>query len=318
MPDPPGPDTPTGQGGDGEGKSSIEGPTRIIRDSETLRGELQKAMAQPACLVIVRGPGQGKRLLLTADKTVLGRGITADIRIEDETVSAKHCSFLKRDDDVHVVDLGSSNGTFLNDKRLKEQQSYQLRKDDLLRAGNMMLKFLPPGALETVLQEVLEDKAYTDPVTGIRNKRFLLEALDADIQRARRLDSHLTVVFFDIDFFKRVNDTWGHEAGDGVLRELATVAGSLLRQNDVIARVGGEEFVILAVETAAQTGQQLAERIRAAIERHEFMFGDTRIPVTCSFGVAEFSPALDSAQALLAAADKALYASKRSGRNRVT
>lgn len=165
----------------------------------------------------------------------------------------------------------------------------------------------------TRLNVILENQATTDSLTGICNRRKFLELLQAKILEARRYDIPLALIFFDIDHFKLVNDTHGHEAGDCVLQELVHIVSGMIRQTDNFARFGGEEFVILVHNSDIRTGCELAEKIRSRIEENSFpQIG----AMTCSFGVARFYPE-DSAETVIKRADDAMYAAKQAGRNRV-
>lgn len=163
------------------------------------------------------------------------------------------------------------------------------------------------------LNAALENLATTDPLTGIFNRRKFLERLQANILEAKRYGTPLALIFFDIDHFKRVNDTYGHETGDKVLQELARIVTGMIRQTDIFARLGGEEFVILAHNNDAKTGGELAEKIRTRVGEHSFPDIGA---VTCSFGVVQFYPD-DTAETLIRRADEAMYAAKQAGRNRV-
>lgn len=160
---------------------------------------------------------------------------------------------------------------------------------------------------------LLEDQATTDFLTGIANRRRFLELLEADIREAKRYGTPLALIFFDIDRFKAINDNFGHETGDLALRELAGVVRSAIRQTDILARFGGEEFTILVRNNDIATGLHLAEKIRGIVELHDFPVVHS---LTCSFGVSRYCPD-DTAEDLINRADDALYAAKRGGRNRV-
>ena len=160
---------------------------------------------------------------------------------------------------------------------------------------------------------ILENQATTDSLTGICNRRKFLELLQMKIQESRRYAMPLALIFFDIDHFKTVNDTYGHEAGDHVLQELSSIVTSMVRQTDIFARFGGEEFVVLVHKNDVRTGRELAEKIRLNVEQHNFPQIGT---VTCSFGVAQFYPD-DTAETFIKRADDAMYAAKQAGRNRV-
>ena len=162
-------------------------------------------------------------------------------------------------------------------------------------------------------EEAIRQLSLTDALTGVGNHRHLDETLAAETVRAQRYTAPLSLVMLDIDHFKRVNDTWGHEAGDRVLQEVGKQLRSLLRQTDTASRMGGEEFVVLMPATALKEAFAGAERIRRALEQRVI---ENLPPVTASFGVASLLPG-ESGPALLARADGALYSAKREGRNRV-
>jgi len=309
------PDPPDAEDEDTE---TLERTARLQGDPETLAMEIQKAKEQDACLIIIRGKPQGHRFFLTRDEMIIGRDAAAEIYLADEGISRRHAKVTRRNGAILLTDLGSANGTYLNDRRVVDADT-PLTKEDMVRIGNSILKFLPAGELEIIFYGNLGAAAHTDALTRIYNKGYLLEALSAEWKRARALHTDLSLVFFDLDHFKNVNDSFGHDAGDYVLRELARLVRSVLvAPRNVFARYGGEEFAILLPNTGGKIALELAERIRAAVEAHSFDYEGRRLPVTCSIGVASLSIGMDSAAALLKAADKAGYASKRNGRNRVT
>jgi diguanylate cyclase (GGDEF)-like protein len=297
----------------------LERTATLQGDPQTLLQEMQKAKDQEACLIIIRGRPQGHRFFLTRDEMTIGRDPSAEICLADESISRKHAKLAKNGGAVLLTDLGSANGTHLNDRRVPPSEPVALNKEDMLRIGNSILKFLPAGELEIVFYGNLGAAAHTDALTRIFNKGYLLEALDAEWKRAKALRTDLSLLFFDLDHFKRVNDTFGHDAGDHVLKEIARIIRTdFLGPRDIFARYGGEEFVILLASRNGKEAALLAERIRAAVEAHAFVYEGSRLPVTCSMGVAELSAATESAVALLKSADKAGYVSKQAGRNRVT
>lgn len=305
--------------GSSNNEDSGDKTTVLEGDPETLRKELEKAKEQDACLIVIHGKPKGHRFFLTQSEMIIGRDPTADLCVPDQSISRKHARVCKQDGKVSIIDLNSSNGTFINDKKIPPGQPAFLVKEDMVKLGNSILKFLPAGELETLFYGSLGSAAHTDALTRIYNKGYLLEALDAEFKRAKALHHDFTLVFFDLDHFKKINDTFGHEAGDLVLKELANLIRSgYLRSRDVFARYGGEEFVILLYGMNAKTAADLSERIRSAVESHAFIYEGKRMPVTTSIGIAEMHSGMESPQTLLKAADKALYASKQNGRNRVT
>lgn len=312
-PPPPSSSSPPGQSDDPNEKTAV-----IQGDAETLRKELQKAKEQEACLIVIRGKPQGHRFFLVQDQLTLGRDPAADITLADQSISRKHAKVNKNQGKVWLSDLNSSNGTFVNDRKLGPGESVELAKEDMIKLGNTILKFLPAGELEIIFYGNLGSAAHTDPLTRIYNKGYLLEALEAEFKRAKALHSPFSILFFDLDHFKKVNDTYGHDAGDFVLREFTQLVRSgHVRPKDVFARYGGEEFILLLANTDLQTAQPMAERIRAAVEAHAFIYEGKRLQITTSLGVAEINSSIESAQTLLKEADKALYSAKQNGRNRV-
>jgi GGDEF domain-containing protein len=222
----------------------------LIGDPETLKKELQKAKEQEACLIIIRGTPQGHRFFLTQNEMIIGRDPSADISVSDQSISRKHAKLSKAGNGVQLVDMGSANGTFVNDKKLAPNQPVTLAKEDMVKLGNSILKFLPAGTMEILFYGNLGDAAHMDLMTKIYNKGYLLEALDAEFKRAKALHTDFSLLFFDLDHFKKINDTYGHEAGDYVLKEVTQlVRVGHVRPKDVFARYGGEEFVLLMGNT---------------------------------------------------------------------
>lgn len=173
--------------------------------------------------------------------------------------------------------------------------------------------------LETArMYEQLEDQASTDGLTGLNNRRAFQERLAEEVLRAERNQTPLSLIFLDIDHFKRLNDTFGHAAGDAVLRQLSALLQKQCRDLDFPSRYGGEEFTIILSGADAAQAMKTAERIRSQVEKTTFTFENHELPVTASFGVSGFPGQACTLDALLSAADAALYVSKENGRNRVT
>jgi diguanylate cyclase (GGDEF)-like protein len=179
-----------------------------------------------------------------------------------------------------------------------------------------ILSFLANAVVLDVENARLYRLSVTDPLTKACNRQYLREKLPDEIERARRFRQPVTVVMFDVDHFKRLNDTFGHAAGDEVLREIALLARETVRDVDTVARYGGEEFVLILPNTNAQGGRQIAERLREAIARTPFGHETRLLQVTASFGVAELTGEVREEGDLLRRADEALYEAKRRGRNR--
>ena len=165
-----------------------------------------------------------------------------------------------------------------------------------------------------VLSEKLSTMAYTDSLTQIYNRLHFAHFLDAEIDKVKRYGGTFSIIFFDLDYFKEVNDNYGHLAGDEVLEKVTEIVAKANRSADIFARYGGEEFIILTPETNLSGALIHAERLRNDIEQYEFKNVGH---ISSSFGVAEFDPDKDDVDSLLARADKALYMAKEYGRNRV-
>ncbi len=289
-------------------------------DQETINRELQKAKEQPACLILIRGSPQGHRYFITADEMIIGREPSSDISIQDPSISRRHARVVRGPNGVTIEDLGSSNGTSINGKRIEAGTVVDLTKEDLIKLGNSIVKYLPAGEIEIIFYGNLNQAVNSDPLTKCFNKGYFLEAIEAEVKRARAFLTPLSLVFFDLDHFKKVNDTYGHEAGDLVLKEFSNLIRglSLLSQKDIFARYGGEEFCLLMPGTTLAMAERHADTIRARVQAHSFVYEGKKIPVTSSLGVSELRSDMDSASDLIKSADKALYQSKEGGRNRVT
>jgi diguanylate cyclase (GGDEF)-like protein len=176
-------------------------------------------------------------------------------------------------------------------------------------------KFLAGNDLEAQYHEELYQLAIVDGLTRTFNRRYLMDFLTREISRCRRHSRPLSLLLFDIDRFKEINDRFGHASGDQVLRTIVEVAREGVRREECLARYGGDEFVVVMPETALEGARIVAERTRSRVELHAFAFAGRQIPVTISVGVIELAPSMDDAEAMLAAVDARLYAAKMAGRN---
>jgi diguanylate cyclase (GGDEF)-like protein len=261
------------------------------------------------------GPGLGSCYTLDQSAVVIGRGNDCDIRINDASVSRRHAQIEPREDEFIVIDLQSTNGTYVND--VAAQRS-MLRDGDYVRVGNCIYRFLGGDNVESHYHEELYRLIIIDALTEIPNKRAFLEFLDRELARSTRYQRPLALIMFDLDRFKAINDDHGHLAGDFTLRELAGVVRTTVRKEEMFARYGGEEFAIVLPETAAEEAIRVAERVRGLVEAHPFSFEGKRIPLTVSLGVATTvgEGELYSSE-FIRLADEKLYEAKRQGRNRV-
>ncbi len=167
------------------------------------------------------------------------------------------------------------------------------------------------------LYEVLKQRSTRDLLTSLYNRSYLSDTFERDVQRAKRNNTSIVVIMMDIDFFKNVNDTYGHEAGDAVLREVSKLLTRELRKSDIACRYGGEEFLIILYDTVFQDASERIEQLRQKISNLQFHFV-ALFSITVSFGVAMFPEDGNNSEELIKAADQALYVSKKTGRNKVT
>lgn len=193
-------------------------------------------------------------------------------------------------------------------KRIINLQTELRRKIEALRELNAAL---------TETNKRLFDVAHHDTLTGLPNRRLIIDRLQQEWAAYQRRKTSFAVALLDLDYFKRVNDERGHDVGDAVLARLARVLRRQIRAEDIVARFGGEEFLILMPNTELGAARRLAERVRASVAREPFFGSDATPSMTASIGVAAAAPDLDSWQALLKVADTQLYAAKGAGRDRV-
>jgi two-component system cell cycle response regulator len=292
-------------------KRNEQQTTRVTKIN-SLAGKFQ---ASQSCLVVIYGPELGRRFELNEGEIVIGRDVGSDIRVDLDNVSRRHARLSRRSGKAFVNDLGSTNGTFVNDSEVLQET--ELRTGDLVKIGGTIFKFLYGGDVESQFHEEIYRITIVDGLTQCYNNRYFLEFLEREMARALRYERPLSLMMFDIDHFKEVNDTFGHLAGDQVLRELASLVRTMVRKEECFARYGGEEFVLVSPEGGPERVRKFAEKIRRLTELHPFVFEGKPIYVTLSIGVADMSFELKEPRRFIRRADENLYAAKRSGRNRV-
>ncbi|MDQ3267099.1 MAG: GGDEF domain-containing protein [Myxococcota bacterium] len=265
--------------------------------------------------IVINGTTSVGRSFKLSGQMLIGRS-AADITLEDNGISRRHAQVtVEPDGSVTVADLQSTNGTFFNGDRLEVRR---LEDGDKVQFGNTtVLKLSYQDSLDEALQRNLYESATRDGLTKVYNKKFLLEVLEKEVAYAVRHQLPLALVMLDVDFFKKVNDTHGHPAGDYVLVKLSQVIQQVIRTEDVLARYGGEEFAVVLRQSGAAAAAVCAERIRSGVAAAEFSFNGVLIPVTISAGVASASDRLGQPQQLIEEADRLLYRAKQGGRNRV-
>jgi diguanylate cyclase (GGDEF)-like protein len=283
----------------------------------TVVGPLQTPREAPsgeACLVVIYGEDLGKKHPLDKASILIGRSTKSDIQIDQESISRNHAKIIDTGKALVLRDLGSTNGTYVNDEPVAE---HHLRDGDIVKVGHTIFKFLSGNNIEHAYHEEIYRLTTVDGLTQVYNKRYFLETLDREISRSHRYARQLTLILFDIDHFKQVNDTYGHLAGDYVIKQVAQVIKAKSRREDFLARYGGEEFAILLPEIGREQGLAFAEKIRDIVEKYPFVFDETKIAVTVSLGLATICAEQIEPLDFIKRADENLYRAKRTGRNRV-
>ncbi len=294
-----------------EEKTSVHSIADLLKRAE---------QSQAAYLIVIsaRSPaGVGRMIKLDRAETILGRSQEASFQIEDEGISRKHAKIsLGPNGKFQLVDLGSTNGTWLNGSRV---ELAPLQDGDKIQVGsNTVLKFSVQDQLEEQYQKVIYESATRDGLTRTFNKKYFLDTLKKEFAYCLRHRVPLSLVMFDVDHFKKVNDTWGHPAGDYVLTRIAQRVNETIRTEDLLARYGGEEFALMLRETSEEQALTCAERCREAIAGSDFVFNGTPIRVTISLGVSTLLGSdFVQPEELIASADRSLYRAKHGGRNRV-
>ena len=280
------------------------------------------------CLVIHSGSEPGRRIDLEPGTLTLGRtpavgSSTGDagkaVHIAAPGISRRHAELVVTEHSVSLRDLGSANGSRVNQKKV--QGSVTLADGDFLQFADVVLKFHRHRTAEVMLHDRIYRLAKVDEGTGVFNRRHLQDVLAREMRRAQDSGVPLSLICYDLDHFKRVNDSHGHPAGDRVLKDTAQAAQQALRNSDVLCRMGGEEFVVVMPGTALREAAAVAEALRAAIAalvlRLRTAAGTVKHQQTVSVGVAQWSAEMHHVGDLLEAADRKLYEAKRSGRDRV-
>jgi len=290
-------------------------------DEQTRLFEAPKAPAggkrDRAYLVVLAGASVGEMYKVEGDKVIIGRGQKAQIRLFDDGISREHAQIVIEGNQIILQDLGSTNGTFCNG--LKVDRRELVDGDKILVGSTTILKFTYHDNLDEMFQRQMYESALRDGLTKAFNKKYFTDRLESEFTFATRHTSPLALVLFDIDHFKKVNDTHGHQAGDHVLFEISTLLSGALRAEDVFARYGGEEFAVICRGSDESQAQVVGERLRKSVEGHRFVYEGTLIPVTISVGISVLpNPAVKDANDIVGFADQALYKSKNGGRNRVT
>jgi diguanylate cyclase (GGDEF)-like protein len=267
-------------------------------------------------VVVIAGENVGA-MFPVAHAAVIGRGSEASVRLASENVSRRHARIVEVEGRWLVEDLGSRNGTWVNGERTHRPAPIS-DGDKIEVGGGIVLRFALFDDLDESYHLQMYESSLRDGLTRAFNRKYFDERLDQELAYAQRHDSDLALLMVDVDYFKTINDTYGHVTGDAVLQQLSAHMLRIIRAEDVFARYGGEEFAILSRGIHLETGKAFGERVRAAVERYPFATTEGTLSVTVSVGVAAY-PDVEIGQPshLVETADRALYRAKAAGRNRV-
>ena len=266
-----------------------------------------------SCLVKIHPAVLGEGLIdLPEHRFLVGRSSDCHLSLsEDQAVSRQHSYFERRADGFVVVDLASTNGTYVNDEPINERT---LATGDLIRIGSHIFKYLS-NDVEAQYHQTIFSMIVTDGLTGVFSRRYFEEAREREVVRSQRHRRPLSLVMFDIDHFKSVNDEHSHLVGNEVLREVCRRVAPSIRRDEVFARWGGEEFAVLLPEANREQATVFAERIRRLIADAPIVVGSVELPITVSLGVGSMSGGQGDGHDLVLDADRNLLRAKAAGRN---
>lgn len=284
----------------------------------------QKRDLRPA-LVFLSGDLIAVSVPLEREEIILGRALEADVRINDAKTSRRHAKINKvlnaetSEIEYVLTDLNSKNGTLLNGQKIDREI---LQNGDKIQIGEYLLRFELLDEIDREYQRQIRRLLSHDDLTGLLSSRSFFSELRRETARAEQKNTPICVLMMDVDFFKNVNDTYGHLTGSKTLEEIGECIIATLRTGDAAARFGGEEFAAFLLDAEIQQGLVAAERIRREIEQRAFSIlkkgqSEGGHHVTISIGVACFPEDAEDAIELVEMADSALYRAKREGRNRV-
>ncbi len=293
--------------------------TRQRHDTPAMHTPLPLTGNARATLTVLTGLHAGHIMAVDGAPVTVGRASDADLVVDDASVSRHHVRITHmKAGGFCAEDLASTNGTFVGAARVGVAV---LHRDDLIQLGpRLRLRFAIIDSAEESLHRQLYESSVRDPLTNAFNRRYLAERLVAEVARERRAEGDVAIMMIDVDSLKDVNDGFGHLAGDRVLTSVAARIQRALRVEDVLARYGGDEFVVLATGTDRGDAGQLAERIRCAVEGLQVSAQGREVKITTSIGVAsltELTSEDEPVRTLLAMADARMYVAKASGRNKV-
>lgn len=302
------------------GKSMGDDATVVLTDIKEALAAADKEAGdsdRPAALVVVGGDLNGTIFDLDEKEIIAGRSSENRIALDFQGISRYHFKVVQVENFACAIqDMGSKNGTYLNNRKLTE--AVELQKGDIVKIGSIAFKYIPKGDPERLAYDKLSENANIDLPTKCYNKMYFNKAADLEINKSKVTGNPLSLILFDLDHFKNLNDNYGHDAGDHVLVRLTQLVRKHgVRESDIFARYGGEEFVLLLPGTNLKLSYEIAERLRKVIEVEQFIYDKKILPVTTSIGISDYRRGVLTGTDLFKRADQALYAAKENGRNQV-
>lgn len=285
--------------------------------SKDLRKYIDSDFKKKVSLLTCMTGGQvGRRIPLADDRITLGRSPKATIMLQDTHVSRLHLAidFEPIKGGYQVQDLGSSNGTFLNQARVSEAV---LKDSDKITIGNTMLRFSRVDTFDLQFQSELDQLINIDELTGLVVKRRFDEELNRFVAVAKKQGNCLAMMMMDMDGLKQINDTYGHAFGSYAISETGRIIKAAVGQKGLASRFGGDEFMAFLPDECAQAAGRIGEQIRRLVETHTYVKDGLALKPTICIGISALKDK-DTMESLLKRADEALYRSKREGRNRVS
>lgn len=267
------------------------------------------------CLVRIYPAGvSGSMVPLSFRRITLGRDQGSTIEINDDFMSRTHAILELTDRGYTLTDCNSRNGTFVNDQRIFG--ACLLKPGDQIRMGNHIFKYLSSDHVEALYHEAVYEMMTVDALTGVYNRRYFEDAFRREVLRTQRHGRTLALLMFDIDLFKQINDRYGHLIGDQILKALAARIRTRVRGDEIFARVGGEEFAIVLVESSRENARKIAESICELVAESPLLPEQPELKVTISVG-GVFTNGLEplTGEDLISRADHQMYLAKAAGRN---
>ncbi len=284
--------------------------THVAIEENTLKMKISSVQSAPAYVTLLVGPKSfiGLSWSLVKPVTTFGRSHRlSDALINHDNLSKSHFQIMKKNDFFYIIDLESTNKTYKNEEVLEPYKEYKLSNNDYIRASDLIFKFLKEGSVESISSKFLLDKAYKDSLTGAGNRQYLQIKGKEFFKNSKKL----SLIVFDIDKFKFINDNYGHLAGDYVLKTIVELVQEAIRKGDILFRYGGDEFCIFT-PSSINIGKAITERILENIKNHSFVFKGQPIKVSISVGLTSRQETDKKWEDIYSRADEDCYKIKKS------